>query len=367
MADATATPTQVTAVAALPTVNITASATVTPAQVAAVVSVPAAWRVVAVTRVAAVAAQPAVTVQLGVVVTPGVVAGLAGVLSVLIPVRAQTVAAVAEIDTPLVFSPYDRWRPRLRPDTTSVLLCCTQPGNHDSPAGFEEMTLWIFRANGHERTEVLGTPGSIDDGAATPTPLGWVSYGHPEWSPDGNDLVIFVETSSDYRIVVLDGNDLTVGSTLHTIAKPGNCLDPSYSPNGTTVVFTEKIGSTYYISTITVSATPVYTQLASSSDALHDPYFSPDGGQIVYTKQVGAVGIYGEWELKVMPAVGGMSTTILSDDNAHMHPWWVDSRTIVFQTYRYGTDTEFQVATISVDGDTPDVLGTGEYPQTVNI
>lgn len=340
-------PTTVAAVGAVATPNMSVSVTVAPSVVAAVAAV--------------------VTPRSVLPVAPGVVAAIAGVgnpMSVM-PITPDVVAAIADIPTPFVFAPYDRWRPRVQPHSTNVLLCCTQPGNHDTPTGFAEMTLWLFEANGMNRIEVLGTPPSIDDGAATPSLLGWVSYGHPEWSPDSTAVVIYAETTTQYEIVQL--HDFEVTAVLHAVTKPNTCMDPSYSPDGGTIVFAEKLSSTYYISTITLGATPIYTQLASSSDALFDPFFSPSGAHIVYTKKTSATGTYGSWDLKVIPAAGGSSSVVLSDANAHMHPDWVDERQIVFQTYRYGTDTEFQVAKINVDGTGLEVLGTGEYPQVVNI
>lgn len=90
---------------------------------------------------------------------------------------------------------YDSWRPNPKPDANNQILTCRTPvGEHDTGTGLTHITLWIIPADASDETLVVDTP----------TAKGWVSYSHPEWSPSGDDLVLAVETSTQYQLVVLD-------------------------------------------------------------------------------------------------------------------------------------------------------------------
>lgn len=101
----------------------------------------------------------------------------------------------------LTYIPYDTWRPVLRPDNHLVLACRTPVGEHDSPTGLTHMQLWTFANTGAHEKLVAG----IGFGEALSG--SWTSFGHPEWAPDGNDVVVVAETSTEFRISVLDATD----------------------------------------------------------------------------------------------------------------------------------------------------------------
>lgn len=92
----------------------------------------------------------------------------------------------------------DTWRPVLRPDNQLVLVCRTPITEHDSSTGLTHMTLWTFQKDGtREKIEV-----SIS--AGIPAANSWTKFGHPEWAPDGKDIVVAAETSTECQIYKLD-------------------------------------------------------------------------------------------------------------------------------------------------------------------
>jgi Tol biopolymer transport system component len=155
---------------------------------------------------------------------------------------------------------------------------------------------------------------------------------------------------------------------IYTVTKPDMASDPSYSPDGTAIVFVELIGSTYKISTVTTGATSVHTVLQSGSAAYADPYYSADGQYILFAVQTGAVSgphPHGQWALKYIAADGTGLSTILNDGNANIHPCWITRTQIAFQYWEYGVSTEFQIALIDLAGQGRTNLGDGEYPRGI--
>lgn len=108
----------------------------------------------------------------------------------------NTIGTSADLVVTGVFVQFDTWRPVPRPDNLLVLVCRTPLGEHDSYTGQTHLVLWTIYSDGtRERPEVLAP---ADNG------YGWDSYAHPEWSPDGADVVVAAETSTEYELVVLD-------------------------------------------------------------------------------------------------------------------------------------------------------------------
>lgn len=156
--------------------------------------------------------------------------------------------------------------------------------------------------------------------------------------------------------------------TLYSVTKPDFVADPSYSPDGSKVIFVEKLGSTYNISTITNEATPTHTVLIDGPLPYADPYYSVDGNFIIFTTQVAGVTElhpYGVWSIFYMYADGTGLTTVLDDGNANIHPCWVTPIQIGFQFWAYGVSETFQIGLVDLAGQGRVELGAGSYPRTV--
>lgn len=89
---------------------------------------------------------------------------------------------------------YDTFRPVPNPGNTRILVCRTPLGLHDSVEGMQEVMLWTLDTDGSNEFPVVRTP----------TENGWVSYSHPEWAPDSNNIVVVVETSDSYILTLLN-------------------------------------------------------------------------------------------------------------------------------------------------------------------
>jgi hypothetical protein len=89
---------------------------------------------------------------------------------------------------------FDTWRPVPKFDNSLILICRTPLGVHDTD--LTNIVVWTVKADGSGERVAIGLP----------TSNGWVSYSHPEWSPDGQEVVIAVETSTEYQLVTVDAS-----------------------------------------------------------------------------------------------------------------------------------------------------------------
>lgn len=92
-----------------------------------------------------------------------------------------------------MFNQFDTWRPVPRPDNMRVIVCRTPQGDHDDD--LTSMELWTMRPDGTLERKEVGSP--AENG------FGWVSYAHPEWAPDAENVVVAAETSTQYKLVLL--------------------------------------------------------------------------------------------------------------------------------------------------------------------
>lgn len=156
---------------------------------------------------------------------------------------------------------------------------------------------------------------------------------------------------------------------IYTVTKPDIVTCPSYSPHTNLIIFCEKLGATWYISTVRPDGT-TRTVLQSGSSEYADPHYSEDGAHIVFSVNTGAVSgphPQGQWALKYMNSDGTGLTTILNDGNANIHPTWMTPTQVAFQNWQYGAtpSSAFQISYIDLAGQGRTDLGTGEYPRVV--
>lgn len=254
-------------------------------------------------------------------------------------------------------SRYDSWWARLSPDRRTILFYRSPKGSHDRD--YSSTSLWAIGADGSQPT--LVRPAGLD---------GWVLQGHAEWSPDGSRLVMFGGSRSRPQIQITDrqGQNPTAITD-----RAGSNVDPSWSPDGSTIVFSGCPGqickpSDHEIYTVASTGGPV-TRLTDDGMGDNDPYYSHSGTQLAWLTKVSGI-LPGVWDIRVAPADGSNPRRLIGDDNINSKPSWsLDDRTIFFHRLDTATAKGFQVWAVSPDGSdlrliTKDQPGANEYPGT---
>jgi Tol biopolymer transport system component len=264
---------------------------------------------------------------------------------------------------------YDSWWARLSPDRHTILFYRTPAGTHDHD--YSKTSLWAIGADGTDPVELR--PAGLD---------GWVQQGHAEWSPDGTQLVMFGGDRFKPQIQISD--DLGQHPRAVTDRK-GTNIDPSWSPDGRTVVFVGCPGSfctpsSHEIYTVPAAGGSV-TRLTHDGVQDNDPYFSHRGDQLAWLSKIsGGLLEQGVWDIRIMPVVqtgnavtaapGAEPRRIIGDDNINSKPSWsFDDQTIYFHRAVYGVKRGFQIWAVHPDGSdlrelTADAGGSNEYPGT---
>jgi len=127
-------------------------------------------------------------------------------------------------------------------------------------------TLALMDANGGNQTQIAAGAGPLN----------------PSFSPDGTKILFSTISggTTDRNIWTLDGSGLTQLTHLQS----ANAFWPSYSPDGSTIVFWSSEGGGRIC---TVPATGgTHTPIADSSTQSARPTFSPDGNRIAFAKVV---------------------------------------------------------------------------------
>ncbi len=255
---------------------------------------------------------------------------------------------------------YDSWSPRLSPDRRTVLFHRTPAGVHDRDAA--KTSIWLVASDGSNPVQIR--PVGLD---------GWTLQGHAEWSPNGQQLVLFGGSRINPQIQLT--NALGQGARALT-KRPGANLDPAFHPNGKTIAFvgcprsfcTE---SNYEIYTMPVGqpdTPPDDGSLAKriTNDKLrdHDPMWSPDGRRLAWLTQL-KTGLPGVWDVHIGKADGSAVKRLFNDAGVSSRPEFARDGTIFvhrippkgsrFGIYRIGKDG----TPIEITANQP---GNNEYP-----
>jgi TolB protein len=169
--------------------------------------------------------------------------------------------------------------------------------------------------------------------------------GHPEWSPDGSEIVLFAGATNAPQIYILRADGTAPRAVTQRVAQN---LDPSWSPDGQSILFIGCPGSvcpytSYEVYRIGRDGTGE-VRLTHDLSRDHDPYFSPDGTRIAWLR-LGA-----NWGISSMAADGSDQRTVVSDLNINSKPAWaVDGSWIYFHRTPVGR-IGFNVFRIRPDG-----------------
>ncbi|MBX2824873.1 MAG: hypothetical protein KTR33_09110 [Gammaproteobacteria bacterium] len=256
-------------------------------------------------------------------------------------------------------SRYDSWWPRQSPDGRSMLfyrsLVSDRPalGGHNN--NYDHASLWKLDLSSSTETELIAVDGH-----------GWSAQGVVDWSPAGDKLVMAAIESSTNRwhLFVTD----TAGNNPVKISsRTGLYLDPSWSPDGTQIVYAafppEYNGIDLAQLEIYIANSDGTSERRMTNDNLrdHDPYWSPDGKTIAFESAVDPdfVGV-GKWALRAVDTTDGEVRTLLDDGNINTLPRWSDdSNRILFHRFIFGSGHGFIVASMNADGSQVTPITTG--------
>lgn len=259
---------------------------------------------------------------------------------------------------------YDSWWPRISPDRNRILFYRTPKGVHDTD--YTQTSLWTMMADGS------GPLAAIPKGAN-----GWQFQGHAEWSPDGQKFVMFGGTAANLQIYVTDSFGYNPKAITN---RPSPNIDPSWSPDGSTIAFIGSANGTTNAADYEVYTVPstggAATRLTNDGLIDNDPYFSPDGTTLAFLTQTlppGSPGKpFGTWGIrKLNLAAAGPALVpgiVIDDGQINSKPdWSLDGTLIRFHRTLYSGNGKFSIFAIHPDGTglselTPGQANNNEFP-----
>jgi Tol biopolymer transport system component len=251
---------------------------------------------------------------------------------------------------------FDSWWPRLSPDRMHVVFYRTPKGVHDTD--FTQAALWAVNADGSGLRQLRAKGAD-----------GWEQQGHADWSADGTQLAMFGGTRSNPQIFVTNASGSQPRKV--TADRPGTNLDPSWSPDGKSIVF---VGCAQAI--CFEDDYEIYVVAAAGGDAKrlttnnlrdHDPYYSPDGKSIAWLSRTDSKGPVGVWNIKIMNADGSGQRSVTNDGQVNSKPNWArDGSVIYFHRLELGR-SGWGIYSIKPDGSsmlelTKGAPGNNEFP-----
>jgi Tol biopolymer transport system component len=136
--------------------------------------------------------------------------------------------------------------------------------------------LMVVKANGTGLIDV--TPNNVETG----------NIAQPSWSPDGTQIVFSANADGNYELYVLDLRNGTTNRLTSTSAPVQN-LDPAWSPTGKAIAFSRiglaSLSASASIWQLRLDSVSSPTRLTKTSGGAGDvsPAYSPDGTQIAFS------------------------------------------------------------------------------------
>ena len=181
------------------------------------------------------------------------------------------------------------------------------------------------------------------------------------WSPDASRFAFSALRRARDVVVVLDVNRARILRE-YTIPGVSEITNPTWSPDGTTIVVSGMHGGVTDLFAVDVASGQT-RQLTNDAHADLQPAFSPDGRQIAFVTDRGPDTdlenlVFGEYRLALMDAAGGQITLVQGADRGkNINPAWTsDGQGLYFISDREGISNVYRVA-----------LGSGAVTQVTNL
>lgn len=224
----------------------------------------------------------------------------------------------------------------------------------DKPENYAEAAIVTIDSTGANRTVVRSAPDTHN----------WTFQAHPEWSPDSQSIVFTGGSGRpgdhfNIYILTLENNSLEKITSFNT----GLAIDPSFHPNGQSIVFSGCDTAGCFPDGLDVYSVDIASKTVTKLNTLsqdlpeYDPYISPDGsriGWLVQTAQPKGLQLLGQWGVAIADFEGTSLSNqqyAINDGNVNSKPnWSPDSNHIYFHRLRYFDDTKFGIWRMSPDG-----------------
>ncbi|HUS64543.1 MAG TPA: hypothetical protein VMZ28_08375 [Kofleriaceae bacterium] len=249
--------------------------------------------------------------------------------------------------TPLTDDPtQDAWWPRISPDHQRVVFyrsaVADRPGTGGWDNNYEHATLWIMDADGAGARELV-----------TLADQGWSAQGVANWSPDGENLVM-VGRDADSGRWELHVMKVDVTPPVVVSQRDSFYVDPSWSPVGDKIVFAafppEAVGIDLAQLEVYVADLDGSNELRLTDDDVrdHDPSWSPDGTSIVFESEVDPEAL--RWALRTVAIPGAEVDTLIDDGNINTLGRFAPDGGLTFHRFVLGDVGTWRISHIERDG-----------------
>ena len=173
-------------------------------------------------------------------------------------------------------------QPDWSPDGTKLAFA----NSSTDDMGITQNAIWVMNTDGTNATQLtFFQEGDFID-----------SNYEAKWSPDGTKIAFTTQREGDRDIYIMDAdgsnphNLFVGGEPLVSFADfppyPGDEYDPSWSPDGTKILYTASRATGTEIATVAVEGASAETEVLLTTGLIGDysePVWSPDGQLITYT------------------------------------------------------------------------------------
>ncbi len=214
---------------------------------------------------------------------------------------------------------YDSWWPKPSPDGKKIVFTRTPKSIHDTD--YTKTSLWSMNTNGTSIQQLIPNKG-----------YAWVYQGHPEWAPNGSNLVMIGGLGHLYITSPTGTNPVKINVS----GQIGGLSDPAWAPNGQSILYA------YQRHVWRVSKNGgAPTQLTNDAFQDYDPYYSPSGSQIAILTHTSS-NLTSDWSIRVMNANGSNLHFLINDGNINSKPEWSPSgSSIYFHRHPTGAGSGF--------------------------